>query len=444
MCEGWQTIRAYISKIALFLSFQAAALPLLSQTADDYPSRPIKIVVPFAPGGSSDTLARIIKRAVEENDLLPQPLVIINRGGAGGTIGSRSVKNAAADGYTVLLLHDAILTAKFAGNAQYGAEAFLPVAATGNSGTVIAVRDDSPVRSLDELLDQIEQRPGSVTFAANLGAPSHFAALLLESAREGARFRFTQSGGGTRRFEHLRGGHVDATTFSIDEYVRFRSEGIRALAYLGPERHAKLPDVPTATEQGYPIVHSITQYWWMPKNTPQDRADVIAEVLSRAMQTDCVRGKLAEMNVEPVFLTGEALDQHLSQATIAMSAVDPRATLPLPNLPLWTALATAMFGVALTISKIRAQTHGAAKLDESSTAVQWLTVGACFVLIILFAASVITGLIGIGLGTALFVMAAGCLLARNNRGLMAAAVVAAVISGVVFQFVFTELFVIDL
>ena len=115
---------------------------------DDYPNRPIKIVVPFAPGGSSDTLARIIKRAVEENKLLPQPLVIINRGGAGGTIGSRSVKNAAPDGYTMLLLHDAILTAKFAGNAPYGAEAFRPVAATGTSGTVIAVHQDSSIHSL--------------------------------------------------------------------------------------------------------------------------------------------------------------------------------------------------------------------------------------------------------------------------------------------------------
>ncbi len=411
---------------------------------DDYPNRPIKIVVPFAPGGSSDTLARIIKRAVEENKLLPQPLVIINRGGAGGTIGSRSVKNAAPDGYTMLLLHDAILTAKFAGNAPYGAEAFRPVAATGTSGTVITVHQDSSIHSLKELLDRIAERPGSITFAANLGAPSHFAALLLEEAREGCRFRFAQSGGGTRRFEHLRGQHVDATSFSIDEYVRFRSDGIRALAYLGAERHPKLPDVPTAVEQGFDIVHGITQYWWMPKDTPPERADVLADCLSRAMQTDYVRGKLAEMNVEPVFLTGDSLQRHLTDSTVAMSAVDPRATLPLPNLPLWTAVAAAIFCAALVVSRWRSRFDVTAELKTPANASNWLVVIACLVLIVVYAASVIGDWIGLGWGTGVFVLATGCVLARNNRRLVVAAFVAAAVTGIVFHYVFTELFVIDL
>jgi tripartite-type tricarboxylate transporter receptor subunit TctC len=389
-------------------------------------------------------MARIIKRAVEENDLLAQPLVIINRGGAGGTIGSRSVKDAAPDGYTVLLLHDAILTAKFAGNAEYGAEAFLSVAATGTSNTVIAVHDESPIRDLNELLNRIEQKPGSVTFAANLGAPSHFAALLLEQTCEGGRFRFTQSGGGTRRFEHLRGGHVDATSFSIDEYVRFRSDGVRALAYLGAQRHPKLSDVPTAKEQGVDIVHGITQYWWMPKGTPSERADLFASALSRAMQSDYVRGKLAEMNVEPVFLTDGALEHHLAESTNAMSAVDPRATLSLPNLPAWTAAAAALFGAALVVSKLRAKVSVTQKLRESETPAQWLIVAASLALTVVYAASVIKGWLGLGLGTSVFVVAMGCLLARNNRRLMVTAFVVAAIAGITFHGVFTKLFVIDL
>ncbi len=410
----------------------------------NYPSRPVKIVVPFAPGGSSDTMARIIEHAIEENGLLPQPLVVINRGGAGGTIGSRSVKSAAADGYTVLLLHDAILTAKFAGNAPYGAEAFLPVAATGRSGTIIAVHEDSPVQDLSELLDLIEQRPGSDTFAANLGAPSHFSGLLLEGGREGCRFQFAQSGGGTRRFEHLRGRHVDATTFSIDEYIRFHPDGIRGLAYLGENRHPKLPDVPTAIEQGFPIVHNITQYWWMPLGTPPDRAEVLADALSRAMQTEFVRDKLAGMSVEPLFLTGDALKQHLDKTAVAMSGVNYRAMTPTPNLPLWTALAVALSAAALVVSRIRGSARSGENSAESATAAGWLRVVVCFLLIVLFSGSVIGGWIGIGWGTGLFVMAMGVLLARNNRALLAAALLAAAISGVVFHYVFTELFVIDL
>ncbi|MCH7592696.1 MAG: hypothetical protein IH989_07960, partial [Planctomycetes bacterium] len=101
------------------------------------PARPIRIVVPFAAGGGTDLFARIMEEAIERNRLLPQPLLITNVDGAGGTIGSRRVKNAKPDGYTVLLLHDAIVTARYAGKAPYGPEAFVPVAATGELGLVL-------------------------------------------------------------------------------------------------------------------------------------------------------------------------------------------------------------------------------------------------------------------------------------------------------------------
>ena len=108
-----------------------------------YPHRPIKLVVPFTAGGGTDTFARIIKKAIEDNHLLPQPLVIINIGGAGATIGSRRVKDSKPDGYTAMILHDAIVTAKFSGKASYGPEAFEPVAGTGEVGMVITVADNA-------------------------------------------------------------------------------------------------------------------------------------------------------------------------------------------------------------------------------------------------------------------------------------------------------------
>ena len=104
-----------------------------------YPHRPIKLVVPFGPGGGTDTYARIIEKAIEDENLLPVPLVIINLEGAGATIGSRRVKNARPDGYTMMVLHDAILTAKYSGTVNYGPEAFKPVAATGEVGMIVAV-----------------------------------------------------------------------------------------------------------------------------------------------------------------------------------------------------------------------------------------------------------------------------------------------------------------
>ena len=192
-------------------------------------ARPLKIVVPFAPGGGSDTYARIIKKGIDDNKLSKQPIVIINRDGAGATLGSRYVKEAEPDGNTVLFLHEAIVTARYSGNVLYGPEAFEPIAATGSVAMVIAVMDDSPYTSLSELMDEASTHPNTVPYAGNFGAPVHFLAKQLERAVPGAAFKFTQSGGGTTRFHHLSGGHVDVSAFSLAEYMSFRSVRVAGL-----------------------------------------------------------------------------------------------------------------------------------------------------------------------------------------------------------------------
>ena len=107
--------------------------------AETYPSRPIKVIVPFGAGGGSDTFVRIIQKAIEDNQLLPQPLVVINVPGAGGTIGSQRATNAAPDGYTILNLHQGILTAKYSGKVDHGPEAFEPIIATSEDAMILAV-----------------------------------------------------------------------------------------------------------------------------------------------------------------------------------------------------------------------------------------------------------------------------------------------------------------
>ena len=122
--------------------------------SDNYPEQPIKVIVPFGAGGGSDTFVRILQKAIKENDLLSQPLIIINVPGAGGTIGSRQAMESEPDGYTLLCLHEGIISAKYAGSADYGPEAFEPVAGTGEVGNVIAVAADSKYTDLDQLLTE--------------------------------------------------------------------------------------------------------------------------------------------------------------------------------------------------------------------------------------------------------------------------------------------------
>lgn len=317
--------------------FVCAALGVLLATGGctrETESRPpLKLVVPFGAGGGTDHFARIVKKAIEDNALLPVPVVIINIEGAGATIGSRRVKNARPDGNTALILHEAIITAKYSGKANYGPEAFEPVAGTGEVGMMITVREDSPYEDLNDLMQAAREQPGEVTFGANLGASTHFAGLKLEHERSGARFRFTQLGGGAKRFAALKGGHIDVTGFSIEEYLRYKPAGLRALAFFGPERHPAAPEIPTAQEQGFDIATTNMFFWWYPRGTPQKRIDELANALREAMQTDYVQQKMAEIHCDPVFIRGEELRKRIAAMTERVAKVAPRKSTSVPNFP---------------------------------------------------------------------------------------------------------------
>ena len=278
----------------------------------------------------------------------PQPIVIINLDGAGATIGSRRVKNARPDGYTILLLHEAIVTAKYSGNALYGPEAFEPIAGTGRMGLVFAVAQDSEYQSLTDLVEAAQAQPDTLVFAANLGAPVHFVGLMLEQQCPGATFRFTQTGGGTKRLHALKGGHAQVSAFSIEEYSRFQAAGIRAIAYCDTERHPAIPEVPTSHEQGIAVTHVNMQFWWAPKNTPQSRVDYLGDVLEKAMQTESVQARMAQIKSEFRFVVrGKAMMAEVEARRVAISSVDLRKTQALPNVPAFVIPLVVVMGVVV-------------------------------------------------------------------------------------------------
>lgn len=346
-----------IAHLSACIAITALIVASLSGTSNDnggrYPARPIKLVVPFGPGGGSDTFGRIIKLGIDEAGLLPQPFVIINRPGGSATIGSRYVRDAKPDGYTLLLLHDAIITAKYSGKVNYGPEAFEPVASTGEIGMVVVVKESSRFQTLTDLLEECREKPDTVTNGVNLGAPTHFAGLQLEQAYDGAKFRFTQSGDGADRVQKLAGEHIEVSSFSVSEYINFQSQGIRALAYLGEKRNAALPDVPTAREQGIDVVNSNRHYWWFPKGTPREYTDYIASVLKEAMQTEQVRKQLAELKMEPSFLQGKEFSDYIDQQVADARKVGQQKTPQVPDIPVGVAWGLAVCGIAMIIERRR-------------------------------------------------------------------------------------------
>jgi tripartite-type tricarboxylate transporter receptor subunit TctC len=406
-----------------------------------YPTRPIKIVVPFGAGGGSDTVARLIINAIEEEELLDQPLVVINVNGAGGTIGSRRVLNARPDGYTMLMLHDGILTAKYSGAAAYGPEAFLPVAGTGQIDMILTVKEDSPFTGLQDLMAEATRNPDTIACAANIGAPSHFVNLLLENTAPGSRFRYVQYGGGADRFSAITGGHVQLTAMSVEEFLRFRAGGIRGLCLFSEERHEALPDVPTAREQGFDVLNSNMHFWWFPKGTPQEYVDVMGDVLSKAMKNEKVLETLALSNTQPTIHTGDALQDTIDARTEAISKVSMRQTEGLPNFPLIVTVILAILACAVVVGRMKSPPKEAAATDAPprvGLAIQ------CVAITLVYILAMGMDWVGYSVATIVFVPAIGGAMSGWQRKRMVGLGAAALVMGIGFYWLFTGLFVIDL
>lgn len=278
-----------------------------------WPDRPIRVVVPFAAGGTSDQMGRIFARAIDENKLLPQPVNVINVGGH-FSVGSRQVKDAPADGYNYLLIHIALMGGEASGNVNFGYRDFAPVATTGEFCLTPVVRSDSPHRTLKDLLAEAKAKPDTIPFGVNIAAINHMAGLLIQQTTPGAKFRWVQVGGGAENFKALSGGHTQAGVLSSAEYVNFRGGGaIRALGYTGPERHPGLPDVPTLKEQGYDVAFCVANWWFAPKATPKEALAGFAGALERATRTAYIQKQLADRLFAAVFRRDAELARELDE-----------------------------------------------------------------------------------------------------------------------------------
>ncbi|MGP1396303.1 MAG: tripartite tricarboxylate transporter substrate binding protein [Inquilinaceae bacterium] len=298
----------------------ALALTLgMAAPAMAWPDKPVKLVVPFGAGGTSDQIARVFAAAIEENDLLPQPITVINVGGH-FSIGSRRVMEATPDGYEFLLVHIALMGGQGGGMFDFGYKDFAPVAATGEFCLAPMVRTDSGIDSVEELLAQAKENPDSLIFGVNLGAINHLAGIMLQNQAEGAEFRFVQIGGGTANFTALTGSQTNATVLSGAEVMNFAMDKdgnpsadaqIKPLAYTGAERHPRLPDLPTLRELGYDMTFCVESWWFAPLGTPQEAIDGMADALEAAMETERVKTMFDEQLFSPLFLRDDALQASL-------------------------------------------------------------------------------------------------------------------------------------
>ncbi len=283
-------------------------------TAADYPTKPITLMIGFAPGGPSDVMARILTRKMEE--ILKQPLVIENRAGAGGSIAGAAVARAAPDGYTVLLATGSVLAINVSlyKNLGYDPEKdFEPISVIGTQTNVLYLHPSVPAKSLGELIAHAKANPGKLSFGSGgNGTPAHLAGELLkiEAKIDITHVPFRGTG---PTLQSVIGGHVPMAFNPPSPLLpHIQSGAIRPIAITTLKRTAVLPEIPTIAELGFPGFEATTWHALVaPAGTPKEVIATLHRATAATVNDPAVRKALTDLGVDVVGGTPEELRAYL-------------------------------------------------------------------------------------------------------------------------------------
>jgi len=302
-----RTFRQFAAAVAL----AAVAAPVMAQ---GYPTKPIRFLVPFGPGGVGDITARAVAQKMSES--LGQQIVIDNRPGAGGIVASQIVQKAAPDGYTLLLLNNAhaVSMSLFKKLPYDTLKDFLPVSTIATFSVVVLVSPESPLRSLKDLIAAAKSQPGRLNMGTiQIGATQHLAAELFKSMAgvDIVHVPFSNTGA---VLTGLRGGSVQvAFEFVAPVIGQVKGGSLRPLAVSQSTRFSGLPDTPTVQEAGVPG-YEVTSWngIGVPIGTPKAVVDKLNKAVSEALAQPDVKQRFAGMAVEPRPDTPEGFRKHIA------------------------------------------------------------------------------------------------------------------------------------
>ena len=291
------------------VSLIAAAAPQIGQ-AQDFPNRPIRIVVAFPPGGPTDFVGRIL--ADKMTQLLGQRVYIDNKAGANGTLGGGDVAKSDPDGYSLFLTTSGAVTVSPHIMPKMPFDTFrdfAPVALVTTVHEVLVVSPQLGVKNVKDLVALAKKKPGGVTFASTgVGSPPHLAQLLLDAAA-GVKFLHVPYRGAAPALTDLLGGQVQVVALDIPVVIaQIQAGKLVAIGIAGDKRDAVLPDVPTLAEQGYPNTDASNWYALLaPANTPPATIAKLNKAVNDALNDPALHDKLVKTGATPVGGTPEAL-----------------------------------------------------------------------------------------------------------------------------------------
>lgn len=276
---------AAVLGLAAVLCFSSAAA-----AAEAYPTRPISVIVPFPPGGVADLVARPFTTALEKE--LKQPVVVVNKTGAGGAVGMQALAVSKPDGYTLMVALSSIsvmpeVDAMFGRPPVYKLSDFAPIALLSADPTVLMVSSKSPWKTVADFVADAKKRPGEIKYSSSGVYGTMHVAMEMFAHSAGIKLRHIPTAGGGPALTALLGGHVDALSGGPNIAVAQRKAGtIRVLAGWGDKRLEALPDVPTLKELGYKDVEFyIWSGFFAPAKTPEPIIKVLREATAKAVKS---------------------------------------------------------------------------------------------------------------------------------------------------------------
>lgn len=267
---------------------------------EPYPTRPIQVIVPFPPGGVADLVARPFAAALEKE--LKQPVVIVNKTGAGGAVGMQAAAVAKPDGYNLMVALSSIsvmpeVDALFGRPSTYKLKDFTPIALLSADPTVLVIKADAPWKTVADFVADAKKRPNEIKYASSGVYGTMHVAMEMLAHSAGIKLRHIPTGGGGPALNALLGGHVDAISGGPNVSIPHIKAGtLRVLAGWGDKRIPALPDVPTLKELGYKDVEFyIWSGFFAPAATPKAVIKVLREATAKAVQSPDFKAAMQKM-----------------------------------------------------------------------------------------------------------------------------------------------------